>query len=90
VTTDDGDVSWVIQVLRESFNRTLTKAEATEYTERYRAAIRRYETDPDYRAHIARLIAEADADLDAERQDELALARWETDGAGPPRGASDG
>lgn len=54
----------------------------------YRAAVRRYETDPDYRAHIARLIAETDAELDEEQQDERALARWETDGG--PGEASDG
>jgi len=58
---DDGE-SWVIAILREARR----EFDADAAMARYRAAVRRMETDPSYRACIDRIIAEVDAEIAAE------------------------
>jgi hypothetical protein len=63
VADNEDSGSWVTRLLREQRDAYEAEFDLDEAMARYEAAVRRYDTDPEYRARIARLIAEADAQL---------------------------
>ncbi len=58
--------NWIKDMLRTDFRQS--EADAERAIARYHASVRRMETDPEYAAHIQKIIDEVDADLAAEKE----------------------